>query len=197
MRARFDFQATAHPRTPYADVAEALASLEQAKTALRAMRKYVPSIWCGRLYEAGREPELGGEPCELTVMFTDIADFTTVARRCRRTPSRTPWVLPRGHAGVLAAHGGTVDKYIARGDGAVERAAAVADHATRAGRAALACVAALEELYASESGAACPASKTASGLHTDTVLVWHFGAPDRLSFTAPVDGVNLASRWRG
>src|SRR4029079_17788098 len=38
---------------------------------------------------------------------------------------------------------------------------------------------------------------TRFGLHRDRVMVGHFGAPDRMSFTALGDGVNLASRLEG
>jgi adenylate cyclase len=196
---RFEFAATAHPRTPFVDVADALASLEQAKTALRAMGKYVPVDLVRQLYAAGREPELGGEPAELTMMFTDIADFTTVAEAL--PPDRLAHALGRYlevMAGVVASHGGTVDKYIGDAVMALWNAPLpVADHAARACRAALACVAALEELYASEEWRGLPRWTTRFGLHTDVVLVGHFGAPDRLSYTALGDGVNLASRLEG
>jgi len=39
--------------------------------------------------------------------------------------------------------------------------------------------------------------RTRFGLNTATVMVGNFGAPDRLSYTALGDGVNLASRLEG
>src|SRR5258708_24245343 len=42
-----------------------------------------------------------------------------------------------------------------------------------------------------------PPFRTRFGLHRDRVMVGHFGAPDRLSYTALGDGVNLASRLEG
>ena len=42
-----------------------------------------------------------------------------------------------------------------------------------------------------------PPLVTRFGLHRGTVLVGHFGAPTRLSYTALGDGVNLAARLEG
>lgn len=43
-------------------------------------------------------------------------------------------------------------------------------------------------------GGASRRLRTWFGLHRDRVMVGHFGAPDRLSYTAMGDGVNLAAR---
>src|SRR4029453_2428480 len=42
-----------------------------------------------------------------------------------------------------------------------------------------------------------PPLYTRFGIHRDHVMVGHFGSPDRMSFTAMGDGVNLASRLEG
>jgi adenylate cyclase len=64
-----------------------------------------------------------------------------------------------------------------------------AEHARRACRAALGCREAVRGLD--------PRLATRFGLHRDPVMVGHFGAPDRMSYTAMGDGVNLASRLEG
>src|SRR5207247_11103734 len=66
--AGFDF-APAPPDTmqsPFGDVADALDSLEQAKTALRALGRYVPIDLVRELYAEKREPQLGGTLREVT-----------------------------------------------------------------------------------------------------------------------------------
>src|SRR5262249_7494768 len=70
-------------------------------------------------------------------------------------------------------------------------------HAARACAAALACVRAGEALFAAGEWQGRSVLTTRFGLHRDDVMVGHFGAPDRMSFTALGDGVNLASRLEG
>jgi adenylate cyclase len=64
-------------------------------------------------------------------------------------------------------------------------------------RAALACIEETRKLFASSAWDGMPALVTRFGLHRAEVMVGHFGAPDRMSFTAIGDGVNLASRLEG
>jgi adenylate cyclase len=49
-------------------------------------------------------------------------------------------------------------------------------------------------LYASPAWKGLPSLFTRYGLHTARVMVGHFGAPERLAYTALGDGVNLAAR---
>jgi len=188
-------------RAPFAEVRAALASVERAKTALRAMVKYVPVGLVRRLYESGRDPALGAELTDVSLMFTDIADFTSHAERL--PPSRLADALGRylqAATAAVEAMGGTVDKYI--GDALMVIFNApdpVPDHAAAACRAALACAAATDEVARSPfwQQAGLSPWRTRFGLHADRVMVGHFGAPDRLSYTAMGDGVNLASRLEG
>ncbi|HEX3758419.1 MAG TPA: adenylate/guanylate cyclase domain-containing protein, partial [Kofleriaceae bacterium] len=61
----------------------------------------------------------------------------------------------------------------------------------------LACVARTRALFASDAWEGLPALVTRFGIHRGRVMVGHFGAPDRFSFTAIGDGVNLAARLEG
>jgi adenylate cyclase len=197
---RFSFE-PGTAEAPFAEVRGALESVERAKTALRAMVKYVPVGLVRRLYESGREPALGAELGEVSLMFTDIANFTTHAEALG--PNRLAEALGRYLEAVtraVEAHGGTVDKYI--GDALMVLWNApdpVPDHPRAACHAALAAATAGEALGASVwwRDAGLPPWRTRFGLHVDQVLVGHFGAPDRLSYTAMGDGVNLAARLEG
>jgi adenylate cyclase len=197
---RFSFAPTA-ATSSFAEVRGALQSVERAKTALRAMVKYVPVGLVRRLYESGREPVLGAELTEVSLMFSDIESFTTHAESL--APARLSEALGRYLETATRAveqAGGTVDKYIGDALMVIWNAPdPVVEHARAACRGALACAAATEVLGVSDWWRAqgLPPWRTRFGLHTDRVLVGHFGAPDRLSYTAMGDGVNLAARLEG
>ncbi len=194
---RFDF-ARSEPRAPFRDVVEVMDSVELAKTAMRAMSKYVPVGLVRQLYESKREPVLGGELMPVTLMFTDIKDFTSYAE------GLSPNALAEALGGYLEAMtsaihatGGTIDKYIGDAVMALWNAPTpCGDHVQRACRAALDCVSATARLHGDGRGER-PRFVTRFGLHSAEVLVGHFGAPDRMSYTALGDGVNLASRLEG
>jgi adenylate cyclase len=100
--------------------------------------------------------------------------------------------------GAVQSTGGTVDKFI--GDSVMafwNAPSRCEDHALRACRAVLECQRAAAALFASPAWAPLPPLVTRFGLNSATVMVGHFGAPDRLGYTALGDGVNLASRLEG
>ena len=195
---RFDFSASPVD-APLREMCDVMEGVERAKTSMRALAKYVPIDLVRELYESNREPELGGKPVEISLLFSDIEGFTSLSERL------APDSLAKALGGYLEAmtHGvrstnGTVDKFI--GDSVMafwNAPTPCLDHARRACLAALACMRATRELYASPAWAGLPPLFTRFGLHRANVMVGHFGAPERLSYTALGDGVNLASRLEG
>ncbi len=181
------------------DVGEVLSGLEKAKTAMRAMGKYVPVDLVRRLYRDGTEPILGGESVDLTVLFTDIRGFTSFAEQ--NDPDKVAEILGRylqAMAAAIQGEKGTIDKFI--GDSVMafwNAPEQVPGHAIPACRAALKCRASLRALYDSPDWKETPAFETRYGLHRCVAYVGHFGAPDRFNYTAIGDGINLASRLEG
>ena len=195
----FDFTA-ARPDSLFRDVTDVLESQEKAKAAMRAMSKYVPIDLVRRLYREKSEPMLGGELMEVSIMFTDIKDFTTVSEKL--APNDLADALGR-YLAVLAgiiqqeSHG-TIDKFI--GDAIMtfwNAPEPVPDHPRMACLAALRCREAGRALAAAPEWGALPAFVTRFGLHYAPALIGHFGAPDRMNYTAMGDAVNLASRLEG
>jgi adenylate cyclase len=192
----FDFKASL-PHSIYHDIYEILSSLELAKTAMRAMSKYVPIELVKQLYQSQKEPTLGGEIQEISILFTDIKNFTALAEAL---PVNELALALGEYLKVMTQviqnnRQGIIDKYIGDGIMALWNAPVpLANHAQIACLAALDCSAALEALFTSAKWHKLPRFQTRFGLHQDKVMVGHFGAPDRLNFTALGNGVNIASR---
>jgi adenylate cyclase len=183
----------------FRDVQEVLEGLERAKTALRALGRYVPVELVRTLVRKNLEPALGGELRELTVFFSDVAGFTEVSERL--DPDALARALGLYFAAMtraITASGGTVDKFIGDAVMALWNAPELREgHAALACAAALECQAAARRLFQSHEWAGLPSLRTRIGLHRAEVMVGHFGSADRLSYTALGDGVNLASRLEG
>jgi adenylate cyclase len=150
-----------------------------------------------------RHPErlrLGGERREVTVLFSDLAGFTSLSEQL--PPERLVALLNHylsAMTEVLLAEQATLDKY--EGDGILAffgAPVAVPDHARRAVRAALAMQAALprvmDELVA--RGLLPPDKRLAMriGCATGPAIVGNFGSERRFDYTAMGDTVNIGGR---
>ncbi|MBL8682293.1 MAG: adenylate/guanylate cyclase domain-containing protein [Myxococcales bacterium] len=183
-------------RSVFAEIDAMGKALAQMKSGLASFARFVPRDVVRKMLASGREAELGGEVRTLTVVFSDLAGFTTLAE------SMEPDALVRTLGGYLEAMtdnltegGGTVDKYI--GDGIMSFWNAPLednDHATRACLAALTCQRALVELAKDRDHAWVASTKTRFGIATGPVVVGNVGTPERMNYTAMGDAVNLSAR---
>lgn len=195
---RFEFAETRQAQW-LKDIEEVLAGLERAKTAMRAMSKYVPVNLVRQLYRDGQEPVLGGKTAELSILFTDIKGFTPFSEQV--SPDRLAEVLGlylQAVTNAVQRESGTIDKYI--GDSVMALwnvPEETPGHEVLACRAALRSQAELKELYDSPAWEGLPRFDTRFGLNRCLASVGHFGAPDRFNYTTIGDGVNLASRLEG
>lgn len=132
--------------------------------------------------------------CEVTVLFSDLRDFTALAERLDTSTIVTLLNDYFEHmVSVVFEHGGTLDKYI--GDGLmVYFGAPVAqdDHGARAVRCAMAMRQSLIKYNAARSSQ--PLLRMGIGIHSGTAVVGSIGASHRREYTAIGDTVNLAAR---
>ena len=192
----FDFSPT-QTTSPFRDVSEVLESLEKAKTAMRAMGKYAPVDLVRKLYRDKKEPVLGGELLEISIMFSDIKGFTSVSETL--TPNQLAHVLglylEELSRIIQRETNGTIDKYIGDAIMTIWNAPEpVPEHPKMACLAALRCCDAAAALSHTPEWRHLPPFETRFGLHCSTALVGHFGARDRMNYTAIGDAINLASR---
>ena len=178
------------------EVAQLADANAQMMKALESFSRYVPMDLVRELLRRGEVAKIGGRTERLTILFTDIQNFTTVAE------AMTPETLTHHMAAyfsemldVLGGENATVDKFI--GDAIVAFCGAPepdADHATHAVRAVLGCRARLADLNREWAEQGLPPLPTRFGLSTGDAVVGNVGAPERLNYTVLGDTVNIASR---
>jgi len=151
---------------------------------------------------------LGGETRDLTVLFSDMRDFTPVAESMKGDPQALTALMNRlltPLSDAITQEGGTIDKYMGDAVMAFWNAPLdVPDHAAHAARAALAMRRRLRDLNAArqreaeEQGVAAPASLDIGiGINTGRCVVGNMGSDFRFDYSALGDAVNLASRLEG
>ncbi|HKW97423.1 MAG TPA: adenylate/guanylate cyclase domain-containing protein [Bryobacteraceae bacterium] len=139
---------------------------------------------------------LGGELRRVTILFSDIRDFTALSEQM--TPQQVVGFLNHYFSEMVEAvfeYGGVLDKFIGDGMMAVFGSfGGEPDHARRAVMAALRMKALLGKINGERSVEGLPAIRIGIGVHTDDVIVGNIGSAKRLEYTVIGDGVNTASR---
>ena len=140
--------------------------------------------------------ELGGEIREVTILFSDLRDFTKLSET--QSPQALVRQLNDYFAAVTSAvesTGGVVDKYIGDAVMAIFGAPiAVADHADRAISAAQEILRAEDRLNRERAASGLPPLRTGIGVSTGSVVAGNVGSMTRHNYTVIGNEVNLASR---
>ena len=145
------------------------------------------------------EIELGGEERDVTVMFTDVRNFTGLAESL--SPQQSLSLLNEfltAISEVVEEHGGVVDKYLGDGVMAIFGAPVTRpDDPQRAVDCALRISTRVEALGPALAARGLPHPQVGLGMNTARVIAGNMGSPTRLNYTVLGDGVNLASRLEG
>ena len=175
--------------------------LEQAEQRIvrEAMGRYLsPAVSQWVLADPDRL-RLGGETREMTVLFSDLRQFTTLAHAL---PPATLVALLNtyrtGMADVVFRHDGVLAQYAGDAIEAFWNAPMdQADHARRACLTALDMVAALATLRPQFEARGWAHLDLGVGINTGQMVVGNMGSKDRLIYTAVGDPVNVAARLEG
>ena len=171
-------------------------SVSTMRTVTETFSRFVPRRLVEQLIETGTPLQLGGTRREVTLLFSDIVNFTEMTEKA--DPSRVMQYTSRYFAAVseeIMRHRGTVDKFIGDAVMAIWNAPADdPDHAVNACAGALAFLRANDRVNAEFEREGWPLYKTRCGLHTGQAVVGNVGSVDRMNYTALGATVNLAAR---
>ena len=160
--------------------------------------------------QLARNPEklkLGGETKELTILFSDVRDFTRLAEGYKTNPQGLTVLVNRlltPLSRAIVNQNGTIDKYM--GDNVMAFWNAPLDDAAHVGNACQAALNMLKEVdalnlelrkEAEENGELFVPLSVGVGINTGECVVGNMGSHFRFDYTVLGDCVNLASRLEG
>ncbi|CEG56500.1 adenylate/guanylate cyclase domain-containing protein [Legionella fallonii] len=171
-------------------------AVDSMKLGLKLFQKYIPKVLVKQLIASGEDIRTGGVRKNLTILFSDIQHFTTIAEKIEPNLLMAQMgeyfeELTR----VIIDEQGTIDKYI--GDSIMAFWGAPLPNAHpchRAAKAALRCqkkLDTLNEMWLQKGG---KAFITRIGIHMGDAIVGNLGSSERLNYTAIGDAINVASR---
>lgn len=190
----FDFSEPPSIKSRIWEIITLKESVKSMRSALRLFAKYVPNeLVKAMMRSKDNDFEIMTERKDITIIFSDIENFTTVSEGLPTEKLITNLSLYFGiFSKIIHENEGTIDKYIGDSMMAFWNAPLnVLDHGEKA------CLAALEFLRATHiSSDPNPLirQKTRFGIHSGEVLVGNIGTEERLNYTVIGNAVNTASR---
>ncbi|MCL9684355.1 adenylate/guanylate cyclase domain-containing protein [Legionella maioricensis] len=171
-------------------------AVHSMKIGLKLFQRYIPKILVRQLIESGEDVRIGGVRKTLTVFFSDIEHFATLAEKTE--PNLL--MIQMGEyleelTQIIIAEKGTIDKYIGDAIMAFWGAPLPNDNPCyHAARAALRCQLKLNELNTKWEKEGKKILFTRIGIHMGDAIVGNLGSSERLNYTALGDSINIASR---
>ncbi|MBK8158151.1 MAG: adenylate/guanylate cyclase domain-containing protein [Rhodospirillaceae bacterium] len=179
-------------------IALRMGSMDRARRQLRqAFSLYLPRSEVDRLVREEKLPALGGELRDVTILFSDIASYSTLSERVAPGPLVDELNRYFGRmTDIVQAHGGFVDKFIGDGVLAIFGAPLARENSSAdAVRASLAMIKSLQDEPLFIGGDGRIAIRI--GLHRGEAIVGNIGSSQRFNYTVMGDAVNVASRLEG
>jgi adenylate cyclase len=173
---------------------------EREKKKIRgAFNYYVTASVVNEMLKNPEKLKLGGEKKELTVLFSDIRGFTSLAEQM--APEALVYLLNEyltEMTDVVFEFDGLLDKYIGDAIMAVFGAPLEqTDHPHRACHTALRMMRRLADLQGKWESEGNPRLEVGIGINTGPMVVGNMGSKRRFDYTVMGDAVNLGSRLEG
>jgi adenylate cyclase len=182
-----------------AEIDELGRTMAVAQRSIWSFARFVPRDIVKGIIDGSISTELHGTRQDVTILFTDVSNFTGIAEAA--DPDSLMRQTSR-HFGALTeaflAEGGTVDKFI--GDSVMvfwNAPHSQLDHVERACRAALSAKAASDALNTQFEAEGLPPFPVRLGIHFGDAVVGNVGSAERMNYTALGNSVNLAARLEG
>jgi adenylate cyclase len=174
-------------------------AIDTLDSAVKSFAAFVPVGLVRELLTTDAKTQLGGHSRFLTILFSDLEDFSSLSERIptQALLQRVSRHLDLVIRSINQEHG-TIDKFM--GDGVMAfwgAPALLEDHALRACVAALRIQRGMEQLNAQWKAEGNEPLRVRIGIHCDAVLVGNIGSRERMSYTVLGDGVNVAARLEG
>jgi adenylate cyclase len=182
-----------------AEIHELGRTMAVAQRSIWSFARFVPKDIVKGIIDSSISTELGGVRREVTVLFTDVTNFTGIAEAA--DPDSLMHQTSRHFAALTEAfhaEGGTVDKYI--GDSVMvfwNAPHLQFNHVERACRSALSAKAASDALNIQFEAEGLPPFAIRVGIHFGDAVVGNVGSAERMNYTALGNSVNLAARLEG
>jgi adenylate cyclase len=164
-----------------------------------AFSKYVPKKVVDELLNKPELLQLGGEERTISILFSDIVEFTTISERLKPkvlVPLLNEYLTEMTN--IVLEQGGIIDKYI--GDAILAEFGApipFEKHADAAVNTALLMQKKLLELNNNWQKKALPLINCRIGINSGNVILGNMGSNQVFDYTVIGDNVNLASRLEG
>lgn len=161
--------------------------------------QYVPPELVEKMAEDPEKYSMAGCKARLTVLFSDVAGFTSISEKL--SPTDLAQYINEyltAMSTIIRDHGGTLDKYI--GDAIMAFWGAPVEepnHASQACKAAILMQVKVAELNAIFIERGWPTLRIGVGLSTGEMTVGDMGSKVRKAYTVMGDAVNLGSRLEG